>query len=62
MTLIKTLLVIADAVSSRRQNNIVNSGPFDQDFSVINDTGISTTNESTVNVQTLERSLTCRIG
>ena len=63
MTLIKTLLAIADAVSSRRQNVIVNSGPVDQNFTVNNNinSGISTTNDNTVNVQTLERCLSCRI-
>ena len=47
--------IIGDAQSSRRLNVIVNDGTDDPDFSVKNICSISTTNENTVNVQTLER-------
>ena len=40
---------------------MVNSGSVDREFTVINNVGVSATNENTMNVQVLERSLNARI-
>ena len=50
--------IIADAVSIRQQNVKVNIGSIDREFTVNRNDGISTANEDTVNVQTLQRCLT----
>ena len=53
--------MIGHAANRGQQNIIVNDGTIDREFTVINSVSIPTTNENTVNVQTLERCLNGRI-
>ena len=50
--------MFGNAVSSGRQNAVFNNGPAHREFTASNNESIPTTNEYTVNVQTLERWLT----
>ena len=50
-------VTVGDAVSSESQNVVVNSGSVDREFTVNSNDDIPTTNENTVNVQTLEKCL-----
>ena len=52
---------MGDAVSSGRQNVVVNSGAVGRHFTVKNVGSFSANNENTMNVQTLKRCLTDRI-
>ena len=54
-------VIFGDAMTSRRQNVVANGGPDDGEFIVNKNDSFPTTNESTVNAQTLERCLTNRI-
>ena len=51
-------VIIGNAVSSGKQNVVVNSSPSDRELTVNSVGGISTTNETTVKFQTLENCLT----
>ena len=54
-------MIIGSAVSERQENAVVNEGTNDRDFTVSTSNNDSVTNESTVNVKTLERCFNERI-
>ena len=54
-------MIVGNAVSERQENAVVNEGTNERDFTVSTSNNDSVVNESTVNVNTLERCFNERI-